>query len=754
MAASAYVFYVHDNALGPAFELLRRTCQPASRSTSHITLRAPIRALRDNDLGLYEATVVDHIHIVGPDSFGDVSTARTPVVFLRCESPLLESLSYKPDYPDSVFHLTVYDGGSRQFARRVLSVLREFRWSFDISMPPRRPSRIEMGRRRPPQTRVRLSRVALALLRDLRGSQATAADLKHLDDDARIALVRDICAYIHDSEGAHFSSSKRDSQMAVARTTARRLPRAQDFQPSLFDDGSDRTAELWWSTRRRETLDYSRSVGLFLTPPELAQDLIRSALAELPLEPLAFGDPAIGTGIFFATLLRHVGEGRIASAMGVEANAMRADQTRAKWAGAELDVQVGNFLEAELAPTRNLIVANPPYVRFQRLNRAAARTWAARIERSLGLTVGGQADLYVYFVLIAHDWLAPGGVSAWLLPTGFLHTNYASVLREYLTSRVSLVRLHTYDLASSRFENARVGSALVVFRNVPPGAAARATITTGPFAQPDGVWRVSLRSLRQAPKWSESLFASRANHAHPLLTVGDVFTVKRGIATGANSWFVVTDEQRRRLKIVRRWLKPVVPRARLLPSNIIDADRRGEPTRIPRLWLIDTNEPLAAIREQSEEFAEYLAEAQKAIGERRLVQSRKPFYSQEHRPPPPYFAGYMSRQKQSRLRSRFFLNRSNAVVLNNYLALYPKPELSRLLDAGILADTDVLDALASIDELTLAQEARTYVTGLQKLEPRDLARLPLESLAQLFESAGKSALSPPDVAEPLISTPR
>jgi adenine-specific DNA-methyltransferase len=754
MAVSAYVLYVHENALGPAFELLRRTCQPASRSTSHITLRAPIRALKDSDLELYETTRIDRIHVVGPDSFGDVSTAKTPVVFLRCESALLESLSYKPDYPDSVFHLTVYDGGSRQFARRVLSVLREFRWSFDISMPPRRPSRIEMGRHRSPQTRVRLSRGALALLRDLCGSRASAADLKHLDDDARIALLRDICTYIHDSDAAQFSSSQSEPQTAVAPTPARRLPRASDFQPSLFDDGSETDAKLWWSTRRRETLDYSRSVGLFLTPPELAQDLTRSALAELPPEPIAFGDPAIGTGMFFATLLRHAGEARIASATGVEANAMRAHQTRAKWAKTELDVQVGNFLEAELAPTRNLIVANPPYVRFQRLNRVAARTWAARVQRSLGLDVGGQADLYVYFVLVAHEWLAPGGVSAWLLPTGFLHTNYASVLREYLTSRVSLVRLHTYDLTTSRFENARVGSALVVFRNIPPDPTARATITTGAFTHPDAVWRVSLRTLRRAPKWSEALFASGTNHLRPRLAVGDVFTVKRGIATGANSWFVVTEEQRQKLKIPRRWLKPIIPRARLLPSNIIDADRRGEPIRIPRLWLIDTKESLAAIREESEEFAKYLAAAQDAIGERRLVQSRKPFYSQEHRSPPPYFAGYMSRQSQSRLRSRFFLNRSNAVVLNNYLALYPKPELSHLLEAGILADTDVLDALASIDEMTLAQEARTYVTGLQKLEPRDLKRLPLESLAFLFESAGKSGVSAPEVAEPLMPTPR
>jgi len=49
----------------------------------------------------------------------------------------------------------------------------------------------------------------------------------------------------------------------------------------------------------------------------------------------------------------------------------------------------------------------------------------------------------------------------------------------------------------------------------------------------------------------------------------------------------------------------------------------------------------------------------------------------------------------------------------------------KLFDGNELGDIELLDALASIDDTELAREGREYVTGLQKIEPRELSRVDL-----------------------------
>jgi len=121
---------------------------------------------------------------------------------------------------------------------------------------------------------------------------------------------------------------------------------------------------------------------------------------------------------------------------------------------------------------------------------------AERIERVTKFARERRADLYVYFVLIAHEWLAEDGIAAWLLPTEFLHANYGQVFRNYLATQVELIRLHTYDLTAPRFENARVSSAFVLFRKRSPRVGHRALMTTGgSLANPVGSALLDVESL-------------------------------------------------------------------------------------------------------------------------------------------------------------------------------------------------------------------------------------------------------------------
>lgn len=729
---SAYVLYLEDTAVGPALELLRRVCQPKSKSLPHITVRYPVHLLEGSDLSVYENTSIDDLHIAGPGSFnledGDVPEAiRNPIIFLRCESRLLEALSYKPDFPDSVFHITVYDGPSREFAARVLSVLDEFSWGFGVKMAPTNLTRIPIGSPSVPSRfgPVRLSPASTFLLRDWCGSDAEPPLLLDLTDDERISIVRQACEHIHSLHQEHDSLP---ADVPTGRLTSRG-PDTGGFQATLWEE-SDVHDDLagpgaaWW-TRRQQSRRSGQRVGLFLTPPELAQEMVAAALGVLgPEQPIDFGDPAIGGAIFFATLLRVADREQIRSAVGIEVDPFRGQQTMSKWRGSDLRVLTGNFLDSELDATRSLILANPPYVRFQRLQRSDSMRWQDRIQRSLGLSVDGRADLYIYFVLTAHDWLAPEGISGWLLPSEFLQANYGRVLRDYLAKHVELLYLHTYDIGTPRFENARVSSTIVMFRKRVPNPRHLARLSAGgSLAQPLETRVVTTAELVPLEKWVPAFWSRQSTRRSDGVRISDLFVVRRGIATGSNRHFVLTSAEVGTLEVPSKWIKPVIPKARNLVGNIIDADRNGNPLVGRPLWLIDADASMDSVRRESPKLAAYLERVASEVGSRRLLRARNPFYRQERRPSPRFFVGNMGRTSIEGCRSRFFLNRSRAVVLNNYFALYPRPHVTDLLSSGEVRDTELLDALCSISEEEIAREGRVYVSGLHKIEPRELERL-------------------------------
>ena len=80
---------------------------------------------------------------------------------------------------------------------------------------------------------------------------------------------------------------------------------------------------------------------------------------------------------------------------------------------------------------------------------------------------------------------------------------------------------------------------------------------------------------------------------------------------------------------------------------------------------------------------------------------------------------------------RFITNHSKATAANVYLMLYPKPNLSSLLDNDD-ARRNVGHALASLTVAQLTDEGRVYGGGLYKLEPRELANVSADALVDLF----------------------
>jgi adenine-specific DNA-methyltransferase len=209
------------------------------------------------------------------------------------------------------------------------------------------------------------------------------------------------------------------------------------------------------------------------------------------------------------------------------------------------------------------------------------------------------------------------------------------------------------------------------------------------------------------------------------LTLGDIFTIKRGLATGSNSFFLVSEADIENWQIPRRSIKPILPGPRYLTDDIVEALPSGAPNVSPRLFLIDCTEPEERIKANWPRFYEYLEQGRaQNIHASYLASHRAPWYSQEQRPPAPFLCTYMGRSRSGKNPFRFIWNRSRATAHNVYLMLYPKGRVGEALKKNPELEESVFEALRRITPAQLLSEGRVYGGGLHKVEPKELAQIP------------------------------
>jgi adenine-specific DNA-methyltransferase len=483
-------------------------------------------------------------------------------------------------------------------------------------------------------------------------------------------------------------------------------------------------------------------LGQFATPPVLAEEILRYAAGLLPAgEKIRFLDPAIGTGAFYAALCAVVPQRLISEALGFEIDPHYGKPAAALWHGKGLNYRLGDFTRATAEPRSNLLICNPPYVRHHHLNsedkaRLQRKTFAAS-----GLKLGGLSGLYCHFVGLSHAWMADDGVAGWLIPSEFMDVNYGQALKRYLLDNVTLLHIHRFDPNDVQFMDALVSSAIVWFRKAWPPRDHEVRFTFGgTLAEPKLSRSVTVKALAREAKWTRFPVAD-VRQRSAVATIADFFRIKRGLATGDNGYFILSLEQIKARSLPMEVFRPILPSPRYLPDDKIDADGQGRPRLERQLFLLDTSLTEPEIKQRYPTLFAYLQEGrEQSLHDRYLCRHRALWYAQENRPPAPIVCTYLGRGDTARKRPfRFILNRSEATAANVYLMMYPTPLLAGALNRDPTLIDRVWDVLNNITAAELLGEGRVYGGGLHKLEPKELANVPVPQLMELLPSTDRPA---------------
>jgi len=224
---------------------------------------------------------------------------------------------------------------------------------------------------------------------------------------------------------------------------------------------------------------------------------------------------------------------------------------------------------------------------------------------------------------------------------------------------------------------------------------------------------LSRDDLLKATKW-EPLLQGRKQESSPgYVALETLASFRRGIATGANGFFLLSKDRVGALGIGLERCFPCVGRASDVagliyrPTDFSTAAARGG-----KLFLLNLADPL------TEAERRYVREGkEQALNTRFLLANRRPWYSMEQRPVAPIWAAVFGRGNQ-----KFVFNEAGVRCLTNFHCIYPASTDEVLQRALTLC----LNA-SSVREASKLH-GRVYGGGLSKFEPNDLKSIQVPDL--------------------------
>lgn len=484
---------------------------------------------------------------------------------------------------------------------------------------------------------------------------------------------------------------------------------------------------------------YRKKHGQFFTPPAIAEFMVKWALSSGGKKVL---DPGVGTGIFLSQAFQLLKNNKVFHLTGIDIDSvlLNACFIRLRLLGMDtssLKLIKDDFLAWENEDKYHSIVCNPPYIKFHGFSRDIVE----KVSQEFNIQMTRLTNIYALFFIRAAKFVNPGGRVAFITPSEFLYTGYGQELKRFLLKNFKMEAFVLVGLEKEIFENVMTTGLITLLVKEEPEKEHKVKFINLENVQQEilknledleSVVEIPQYQLNPREKWLIHFIRDEGvkRFLEKLVPLSTIATVDRGIATGCNEFYTLSEEIMRKFSIPERYLRPVISKA----SHAIYYDFTFEDWNVlrrknERVFLL-----YCFAEQPPKQLRKYLEYGLKLGVHKRYIPShRKIWYSVDKRDPAPILALVFSRE-----RMRFIFNKAKALNLTPFHCIYP-----------IFNDELKLKALlaylnSSICKKIATYWGRIYGTGLRKLEPRDLENLlvidvrdldqgDLEKLASLFD---------------------
>jgi adenine-specific DNA-methyltransferase len=465
--------------------------------------------------------------------------------------------------------------------------------------------------------------------------------------------------------------------------------------------------------------------GGYYTPLDLATYITRWTLEKNPRNLL---EPSCGDGVFIQAL-SEIGFSDGLSFTGFEILQEEAKKARGRCQSEprlNSRIHTGDFLDWAINQMIDgkskfeAVVGNPPFIRYQYLPEQSQRK-AETIFKMLDLPFTKHTNAWVPFVLAAISLLKSGGRLGMILPSEIVHVMHAQSLRTYLGKTCS--RLLIIDPEEIWFDGTLQG-AVILFaekKHAPDDhidglgivkVSGRDFLKNNPADLFNKTERINGKTV--VGKWTRALLTeSERGLLDDLCERQDVHRFDKiakvdvGIVTGANKFFLVSDETVERFGL-QTFAHPMFGRSEHCRGVIYDQHQhqenasRGNPTNF--IWLKDAEPAL------SKSVLEYikLGEDEK-LHTRYKCRIRKPWYKV-----PSVYSTKIGMLKRAHDTPRLIFNQIEAFTTDTAY---------RVSTSECKPEKLIYCFLNALTALSAELEGRHYGGGVLELVPSEIEKL-------------------------------
>ncbi|MEY3870790.1 MAG: hypothetical protein RLZZ338_4684, partial [Cyanobacteriota bacterium] len=448
--------------------------------------------------------------------------------------------------------------------------------------------------------------------------------------------------------------------------------------------------------------EHREKFGQFFTNREVADFMVKWVLSG---NDRALYDPAFGLGVFYDAALANKFQGEF---KGTEIDSQILSFFFQQENSGAIDVKNADYLSI-WGETYSGIICNPPYMRFQKFH--GRKQVFADFEKHLNIKLSGYTNIASAFLVKSINELSQGGRLAYIMPLEFLNTGYGTIIKRQLIAEGNLHAIVKIECEKDVFPDVTTSVGIILFeKNKTPNPIKFFVVRN--LANIKNVLRdtpsTSLDVTQISPdqKWLRFFeYEKLTINSQKLNPISMYGAFSRGIATGANEFFVLNNEKISLTGLLPEEFVPCITKSSQIKTAIFtDSDFQR---------LADANESVFLLNingSPSPGAQDYLKQGEKfGFHHRYLTKTRKPWYAIEKRTPAPLLFGVFSREGFKVIR-----NYSNTRNLTCYHGFQPN-----LFGINYI-DHLFLYFLSSTGRYILTQNMRKYGDALDKFEPNDL----------------------------------